>query len=72
MRGWQRVGLGGMIGGIDDGGDAVIWVEETEDGRRGGTGPGTCSSVVGNATAMGNGGGEDDVVLAARGDAVPG
>lgn len=71
-KGW---GWGGMIGGIDDGGDAVIWVEETEEGRSGGAasgpGSGTCRTVMGNGTAMVNGGG-DDVALAARGNALHG
>ena len=67
-QGW---GWGGMIGGIDEGGDAVIWVEETEAQRGGSVGepvPGTCRAVVGNETAVGNGG--EDVVLTSRDHAV--
>lgn len=67
-KGW---GWGGMMGGIDDGGDAVVWVEETE-GRRGGgavSGPGVgnCGAGMGNGMAMGN---EGDVDLSARDNAV--
>lgn len=62
-KGW---GWGGMTEGIDDGGDAVLSIEETDEGRKGGLGPGTCNKapVKGNGTAVG------DVALTARDDAV--